>query len=151
MIRQPAPKKFSCKPEAIWRGNRREIRSSIPEAIRPNQTISMSREILIRRAVGLRPTKLTLSQQANRAKAKRRSIAESAERSLACALGWKALTECLPTQGRVPAIARRKQNDAAGDCRHLLASRTGTCTCTWHTRAGFCIVAMSQNLCRWTQ
>ena len=94
MIRQPALKKFSCKPEAIWRRNRREIRSCIPEAIRPNQKISNHTEILIRRSVDLLPTKTTLSQQA---KAKRRSIAESAKRSLACALGCKALRECLPT------------------------------------------------------
>ena len=70
----------------------------------------MRTEPLICRVVGLRPTTTTLSQPAT---AKRRSVAESAERILACALGWKALTECLRTQGRVPAVARRKHAVAA--------------------------------------
>ena len=80
------------------RENRREIRRCIAEAIRPNQKTSKHTEFLIRRAVDLRPTKTRLSQPA---KAKHRSIAESTERSRACAPGWKALAECLPTQGRV--------------------------------------------------
>ena len=88
-IRQPAPTKFFRKSEAIFI----EIRG-IPEAIRLNQETSKHAEFLIRRAVGLRPTKTTLSQQA---KAKHRPIAESTERSLACALEWRPLTECLPT------------------------------------------------------
>ena len=33
---------------------------------------------------------------------------EGTEMSLACALEWKPLMECLPTKGRVPAVARRK-------------------------------------------
>ena len=49
---------------------------------------------------------MTFLQQA---KAKRRPVAESTERILAYVLGWKALPECVPTQGRVPAVTRRKQ------------------------------------------
>ena len=37
---------------------------------------------------------------------------------------------------------------AAGDCRHLLASRTGTFTCTRATRACFLFVAMSHDAMR---
>ena len=68
-------------------------------------------QTLIRRVVGPRPTTTILSQPA---KAKRRAVADSrAERLLACVLGWKALMECLPTQGLVPTVARRKHAVAA--------------------------------------
>ena len=55
MIRQPAPNHIIRQPAPSY----------IPEAIHPNQTTSMSTEFLIRRAVGLRPTKTALSQPAS--------------------------------------------------------------------------------------